>query len=39
MLMQHIKNEEYNVNTYIHYRYLPKGAFQEQWLYYIIYNN
>ena len=25
--------------TYILYCYLPKGAFQEQWLYYIIYNN
>ena len=25
--------------TYILYCYLPKRAFQEQWLYYIIYNN
>ena len=27
------------LHTYILYCYLPKGAFQEQWLYYIIYNN
>ena len=27
------------IHTYILYRYLPKGAFKEQWLYYIIYNN
>ena len=27
------------IHTYILYYYLPKEAFQEQWLYYIIYDN